>query len=46
MSTMRTIKRTMLRASGLPKRHVKKIANESRLYIEATRRTDGNRTGN
>ena len=33
MSTMRTIKRKMLRNSSLPKRMVKKIANESRLYI-------------
>ena len=33
MSTMRTIKRTMLRSSGLPKRMVKDIANKSRLYV-------------
>ncbi len=46
MSTIRTIKRTILRASGLPKRAIKKITNESRLYLEVNKRTDGNRGSN
>ncbi len=46
MSTMRTIKRAMLRNSGLPKRAIKEIANKSRLYLDVTKRTDGNRGGN
>ena len=33
MSIMRTIKRTMLRASGLPKRMVKRISSETRLVV-------------
>lgn len=41
MSTMRTIKRAMLKSSGLPKRMVKKIANEARLYVVVEKPADG-----
>ena len=43
MSTIRTIKRTLLKASGVRKSYLKSLTKVMHLEIEVFKRTDGKR---